>query len=47
MAEEKKKVWRTPPWVDSHIERYLNDPANAVMWTPAGPATTPRSRPCC
>jgi len=36
MAEEKKKVWRTPPWVDSHIERYLNDPANAVMWDANG-----------
>ena len=32
MAEQKKWVWKTPPWVPGHIERYLTDPEGAHLW---------------
>ena len=33
MEEPKKKwVWRTPPWVPGHIEKYLTDPEAAHLW---------------
>jgi proline iminopeptidase len=37
MADEKKWTWRTPSWVESHIERYLSDdPEGARMWDASG-----------
>jgi deazaflavin-dependent oxidoreductase (nitroreductase family) len=33
MTEPKKWRWRTPPWVEGHIERYLSDdPEAARLW---------------
>ncbi|MGE0386878.1 MAG: nitroreductase family deazaflavin-dependent oxidoreductase [Gammaproteobacteria bacterium] len=32
MAEQKKKVWRTPPWVPGHIEQFTSDPDGAGQW---------------
>ena len=33
MSEQPKKwVWKTPPWVPGHIEKYLSDPEAAHMW---------------
>ncbi len=32
MSEQKKWVWKTPPWVPGHIEKYLTDPEAAHLW---------------
>lgn len=32
MSKKKKWVWKTPPWVPDHIQRYLDDPESARMW---------------
>ena len=29
---EKKRVWRTPPWVPGHIEQFTTDPDGAALW---------------
>lgn len=37
MADDQKprKAWVTPPWVEGHVEKYLHDPENAVLWDAA------------